>query len=253
MKRVARGAAGALIAVCALLESGDAEAFEFGTPASKHPYASPQNFALEFRFAPYKPQVDQEPDLHGTPFADSFGTNPRLYIGIEFDWQVYRIPYLGTIGPGLSAGIVGMSRPAVTIENPPRPSGDTYSLDIYPFTLSAVLRADTFWRDLGIPLVPYAKLGMGYAIWRASNSLGTSTFNGVSGKGSTLGTSAAVGLSLALDAIDPGSGRDMDNATGINNTYFFAEYWMLNLNGLGQNHALYVGSNSFALGMAFEF
>jgi hypothetical protein len=230
-----------------------ASAFEFGTPASTHPYRSAQDFALEIRFSPYKPAVDNEPGLTGTPYHDRFGSNPRLLVGLEFDWQILRIPHLGTLGPGVGVGAVGMSRTAYTTENPPRLSGDEYSLDIYPFYLTAVLRADVLWREFSIPFVPYAKLGLGYAYWRASNALGTSDFNGSKGKGGSYGTHMAVGVGLALDFIDEGASRNMDAAIGINNTYFYAEYYWLNLNDFGGGNALYVGTNTYALGLAFEF
>jgi hypothetical protein len=247
MSVVAAAAAAAVL----LVPTRDAAAFEFGTPAREHPFRSPQNFAFELRFSPYRPAIDDEPGLAGTPYRDRFGTNPRLCIGVEFDWQVFRIPYVGTIGPGLGAGIVGMSRPAKTITG--EASGDEYSLDIYPFWLSGVLRVDAPWRDLGFPLVPYGKLGLGYAPWRASNTGGTSSVNGISGKGQTFGTHVALGLAFALDALDGGASRNMDNAIGINNTYLYAEYYWLNLNGLGQDKALYVGTNTWAMGLAFEF
>jgi hypothetical protein len=243
---------GAALATALLVGSaGDARAIEFGTRAQEHPFRSPQNFALELRFSPYYVAIDDEPGLQGTPFKDRFGDNPRLAFGLEFDWQTFRIPYVGTIGPGIGAHIVSMSRPAKTLSG--GASGDEYSLDIYPFYLSGVLRADTFWKELGFPLVPYAKLGLGYALWRASNSGGTSNVNGVSGKGQTFGTHMAIGLAFALDALDSGASRNMDNAIGINNTYFYAEYYWLNLNGLGQDKALYVGTNTYAMGLAFEF
>lgn len=247
--------AGAILA--GVFAGRDAAAIEFGTPATEHPFRSPQNFALELRFSPYRPQVDEEPGLRkpdgspATPFRDAFGDNPRLYIGLEFDWQMFRIPYVGTIGPGVGVGMVSMSRPAVTKSG--RASGDEYSLDIYPFYGVGVLRADALWHDRGFPLVPYGKLGIGYGIWRASNTGGTSEANGVSGKGSTWGTHAALGISFALDVIDSGASRNMDNAIGINNTYLYAEYYWMSLNGLGQDKALYVGSNSWAAGLAFEF
>jgi len=229
----------------------DAHAIEFGTPESQHPYRSPQNFALELRFAPYYPQVDEEPGLSGTPFENRFGDKARFYIGLEFDWQTFRIPYVGTIGPGLGVGRVSMSRDAQTVSG--RPSGDSYTLEIYPMYLSGVLRADALWRDGGFPFVPYGKLGLAWAPWRASTTGGTSEVNGSRGRGSTLGTHAALGVAFALDVIDPGANRNMDNAIGINNTYLYAELYWLTLNGLAQNDALYVGSNSWAAGLAFEF
>jgi hypothetical protein len=254
MKRLVLSAAVATISVCV---ARDAAAFEFGTPPRQHPYRSSQDFCLELRFSPYYPQVDDEPGLKPDPttgqlpFAESFGDKARFYIGLEFDWQVWRIPYIGTIGPGLGVGTVTMSRNATTVSG--RPSGDEYSLTIYPFYLSGVLRADGLWYERGFPLVPYGKLGLGYGLWRASNTGGTASADGVSAKGATWGTHAALGISFALDAIDTGATRNMDNAIGINNTYIYIEYYWLNLNGIGQTHALHVGSNSWAAGLAFEF
>lgn len=243
-------------AATALAASSNAHAVEFGTPASDHPYRSAQNFALELRFSPYKPQIDEEPGLTGTPFASTFGDSRRLMMALEFDWQTFRIPGIGTIGPGVGVGYTTMGADAVTSSG--RPSGDTTSLSIYPFWGVAVFRADALWRNLGFPLVPYAKAGLGYAIWSASNTGGTSEAKDrsgalVSGKGGSWGTQFALGLSFALDAIDQGASRNMDNATGINGTYVFFEAYWLSLNGLGQSNALRVGTNTWAMGLAFEF
>lgn len=151
-----------------------------------------------------------------------------------------------------------MSRPAYTVTTKRR-SSDEYSLDIYPLYLSAVLRADTFWRNLGFPIVPYGKVGLGLAFWSASDGGGTSKSQlpgeakAKSGEGMTLGTHFALGAALALDFIDSGASRNMDNAVGINATYLYAEYYWLNLNGLGSKDAMYVGTNTWAAGLAFEF
>lgn len=250
MKRLKRAVS--LLAIGAgVLVTGQANALELGTPATDHPYRSAQNFALELRFGPYYPNVDDEPGLNGTPFKDRFGDKARVYVGLEVDWQAFRIPHLGTLGPGVSVGMVSMSRDATTVSG--RPSGDEYTLKIYPFTLDAVLRADVLWRDMGFPIVPYGKLGVGYALWRSSNSGGTSSADGISGKGSTWGPHGAIGAAFALDALDKGASRNMDNATGINNTYVYFEMYWLNLTGIGQTNALYVGTNSWVMGLTFEF
>lgn len=240
------------VAAGALFVAGEASAIELGTPAQQHPYQSAQNFALELRFSPYYPAVDDEPGLQGEPFKQSFGDKARFYIGLEFDWQTFRIPYLGTIGPGLSVGRVSMSRPATTTSG--RKSGDDYGLTIYPIYLAAVLRVDTFWRGAGFPLVPYGKIGGAVGFWDASNSGGTArSSDGIKGSGITLGTHFAAGIGIPLDFIDRGASRNMDAAAGINNTYVYAEYYWLNLNGLAQDRALYVGTNTWAAGLAFEF
>jgi hypothetical protein len=240
------------VAVAAALSAPSAGALELGTPATVHPYKSAQNFAFELRFSPYYPQIDDAfSGLKNPPFATNFGTKARFYIGAEMDWQALRIPHLGTIGPGLSVGYVGMSRTVQTVSG--RVSGDETNLSIYPFTAVAVLRADVFWRELGVPFVPYVKAGAGVALWRASNSGGTSVTNNVSGKGHSFGTNLALGVALSLDALDNGASRNMDNATGINNTYLFLEEYWLTLDGLAQTNALHVGTNTWSAGLAFEF
>jgi hypothetical protein len=241
------------LAALAVFASSDASAIELGTRATDQPFHSAQDFALEFRFSPYRAQVDDDPALGGAkPLEKSFGTAPRLSIAVEFDWQVLRIPYIGTIGPGLGLGFVTMSRNVKTDSG--RDSGDETKLTIFPLYAVAVLRADAFWRGSGIPLVPYGKAGLAVGFWRASNSGGTASYNNVAGKGTSWGTNFAVGMAFALDALDPGASRNMDNATGINSTYLFIEGYWLTLDGLGvQKAPLQVGTDSWAAGLAFEF
>ena len=62
--------------------------------------ASPQHFALELRFGPYKPDIDSEFDgrPRRTPYKDFFGSNRRLMTQIEFDYQIIR--HVGSLGSG---------------------------------------------------------------------------------------------------------------------------------------------------------
>lgn len=252
MRRLSGGLLAALVALAAVESSAYAQ--ERALLSHEHKdYSSPQHFALELRFSPYLPQVDDEPALGGkTPFKDIFGTRQRLEIAAEFDWQVLRIPHVGTVGPGISAGFTSFTAKAPK-SNMTGLSAEDTTLTIYPFYAVAVFRADVFSRDFGIPLVPYAKGGLGYALWRASNSVSTSATDGVSGKGHTVGTNFALGLMLDLNSFDRRSSRQLDQATGINSTYIFGEWMVAALNGLGQSNALHVGTSTWAIGLAFEF
>ena len=241
----------ALVAA-ALMQGSEAKAIELGTPASDHPYRSAQHFALELRLSPYNFNVDDEFNGAATPFADTFGTKPRLFIGFEFDWQVFRIPHFGTIGPGFGMGYTSASRNVQTATG--RASGDETSLSVIPFWANAVLRADVFWHDFGFPIVPYVKAGLAVGLWRATNTGGTARgLDNVPGKGTTWGTNLAAGVMLALDALDKGASRNMDNATGINSTYLYFEVYDLGLRGIGQDNPLRVGTTSWTAGLAFEF
>jgi hypothetical protein len=218
------------------------------------PYESPQHFAFEIRLSPFTPDVDSDPNLHGaTPYKDIFGTSARVLVAGEFDWQVARIQHLGTLGPGFGIGYTTMSAQA-PLANGTGLSGESTSLTIIPMYAVAVLRADALWREVHIPLVPYAKLGIGLAYWRASNTLGTSNFGGVSGVGHTWGTELAFGVGFNLNVLDQYAARNLDESLGVNNTYLTAEWTRSDLSGLwGQQSPLRVGGTFWTFGLAFEF
>ena len=167
---------GALAAAGVLLGASDARAVELGTPATEHPFRTAQNWALEIRVSPYYPQVDDDPKLNGqTPFANNFGDKARVLIAFELDWQTFRIPHLGTIGPGIGVGSVSMSRDVVTTTG--RTSGDSTTLAIYPFWGVAVLRADVL-RTVSASLPGLVDTGSGDGLVkpgdRNSNATGAS-------------------------------------------------------------------------------
>ncbi|HEX3772684.1 MAG TPA: hypothetical protein VHV30_17515, partial [Polyangiaceae bacterium] len=123
--------AGALVAAFfAAPARGDTE-LDLGPEAGKHQaFASPQHFAAELRISPFTPNIDSDSSLAGkTPYADVFGSNPRIMIGAEFDWQALRIPHLGTLGPGVSAAFVTITDPA-TFKDGSGPSVETTSLSV---------------------------------------------------------------------------------------------------------------------------
>jgi hypothetical protein len=222
-------------------------------------YESSQHFAFELRFSPFYPAVDSEPSLAGTtPFRDTFGGSDRLLFEAELDWQAVRIPHFGTIGPGLGIGYTRMSAPAHFTEphglDGTLISGETTSLTIFPIYVVAVARADVLWREVHVPLVPYAKLGLNYSIWRASNSLGTSQYQGLAGDGGSFGTQFGVGLGFNVNVFDEYAAKTFDESVGVNGTYVFAEYTRSDLDGLGiQNHPLRVGASMATFGVTVEF
>lgn len=253
LSRYVSAACGVAATVAILATSSDASAEAFSTKRAR--YESPQRFALELRFSPYRPQIDEEPGLRGKPYESTFGTMPRLLFGGEFDWQALRIPHFGSVGPGFGAAYTNMSDTARLLRDGTA-SGDDTSLDIWSLYTVGVLRADVLWRELGIPFVPYLKAGIGLGLWRAGNTGGTAeakTGNGaVVGKGYSFGSHFAGGLAFPLDFLDRSSSVNIDQAVGINNTYFYFEYFLSTLNGIGQSNALRVGANTWTMGLTFE-
>jgi len=211
---------------------------------------SPQNGALELRIGRYVPQVDKS--VPGTPFRDVFGDKSRYMFGFEGDWQVLRFPHLGTLGPGLGWGYTRATGNA-HITATDEPSAEQTALSVMPFYLVGVFRADVFARDFGIPLVPYAKVGLGYALWWASDGGTTSREAGVVGRGVSYGPQYALGAMFLLDFLDQQTARDADNSLGINNSYIFGEWFNSELDAFGSKSHMNVGANSWVLGLAIEF
>jgi len=213
---------------------------------------SPQIGAFEIRVGAYNPRVDKSVP-NGTPYADTFGHRTRYMVGFEGDWQVLRIPHLGTLGPGLGWGFTSSSGKAVLTSDPTQKSGESTTLSIMPIYLVAVLRADVFAREFGIPLVPYAKLGMGTALWWSSDGGETAYAGNVKGTGISYGPQYALGGMFLLDILDQQTARDADVSLGINNSYVFGEWYGSELDAFGSNKRMNVGANTWVVGIAIEF
>ena len=234
-------------------------------------YSSKQTVALELRFGLYYPQIDEEFDgnLIG-PYEAVFDNDAQFYFGFEADWLPLRIPWVGAIGPGFGWGfttasgksqVEGTCRPGITNTDLCADTEQDARLTIMPMHLSAVFRADEIMRRTGIPLVPYAKLGIGMATWA------TSTVNGVSdaefncpgpeceqvlGRGISWGVHTALGISFALNWLDPRYAASLDESVGINHAYIFAEWMNAQLDGLGSKPQMHVGSSSAVFGLGFD-
>lgn len=239
----------ALCAVSAL--PGNAGAQVITTDSKRQ--GSPQHFALEFRFSPYKPDIDSE--FAGTaahPYQDFFGANRHLLSQLEFDYQLIR--HVGSLGVGASLGYFKITGSNLVAGGGDMKSADTSTLRLIPFSASVVYRFDLGYERLDIPLVPYGKLGLDYILWTINNGNGeVPSSSGGRGQGGTLGWHAAAGLSLALDWFDQHAANQFDEELGVNHTYLFFEFAHVAVNGLGQKDRLHVGDDTWTAGMLFEF
>lgn len=228
------------------------ETDDLGGYRSRRAWESPQNFAFELRFGPYRPDIDKDfPDAK--PYEAAFGSKRRLYFGAEVDWQALRIPYLGTLGPGIGIGYTSMTG-KTKFTSTGETSAEETSLGLLPMYGVGVLRLDVLARETVIPLVVYGKAGIGYALWWTGNDLGASRVDDRVGRGSTWGTHLAIGGMLLLDPLEPSSAIALDNEFGINHSYLFFEWMASNLDGFGAEPGtkMRVGTNTWVMGLAFE-
>ncbi len=226
----------------------------------------PPQYAFELRFAPYSPEVDEEFGSGG-PYSTVFDNDPQFYFGVEVDWLPLRIPYVGGLGPGFGWGYTRASTPAkitdcdVTQTNDCKSGQDT-SLTIMPMHLSAVLRLDELMRRTRVPIVPYAKVGIGFGTWSAASAGDTAEYKEVDadgkpisttlGRDTTWGTHLALGAALSMNFVDPRAGANMYDSAGVQHFYLFGEWMWANLDGLGTRPQMHIGTSTWVAGMAFD-
>jgi hypothetical protein len=229
---------------------------------------SPQRFALEIKLGPYLPQVDRLHDGPGLgPYATIFGRTddmgvatrpprPGLMPVLGFEWQFW---YLGgPIGLGTQVGFFRDRANAILADPEPdeniRSGADNVTFMVIPVSMLLVYRFEMLADRYKIPLVPYAKGGAAYGFWQTRNSNGLSRDSrGNKGRGGVWGWQLNAGLMLRLDFIEPGTAKKLDNVTGINHTYLFAEYQLLRLANFGHPNAIAVGDGTWFAGFAIEF
>jgi hypothetical protein len=216
-------------------------------------YKSPQHFAFELRFGPYRPDVDSEFNGVRTPYRDFFGEDRHLLMQMEVDYEFFH--RFGTLGVGLGVGYFNVSGNSPVANGTGAPSGDTSTLKVYPFALSLVYRFDYFLEQRRFPLVPFGKAGLDYAYWQITdgNDEIATDGRGGEGRGGTPGWHVAAGFALVLDNFDPESARDFDSDLGVNHTALVFQYTYSDISGLGTSNHLHLGDRTWSLGLLLQF
>jgi hypothetical protein len=252
-----------LTALAALLvgvgSAGAARAQAFAPPAGSESdviagqsrFKSPQRFAFELRFGPYRPDVDSEFNGARAPYQDYFGSGNRLLTQIEVDYELWH--RLGTAAVGLGLGYFTATGTAPLANG--QPSKDSSTFKIIPLSVSAVYRFDYFLEQRGFPVVPYGKVGLDWAYWQITDGNGEIASDGQDGRGrgGTLGWHAAAGLAFVLDFVDPDAARSFDADMGVNHTSLVFQVTHADISGLGMSDRLRVGDTTWSLGIMFQF
>jgi len=206
-------------------------------------------YLLELKFGPYRPNVDDEPGLTGTPYQDIFGSDDDILSTFEVGLALYR-GKLGWAGVTTSIGYFSAEGHAVSGTGG-TPTTDSVDFTIIPMTANALYRFDLL-AAVGIPVVPYGKLGLVYDYWSSSNANGTSVDpSGNEASGGKFGWQGVLGVQLLLDALDRDAARNMASESGIDHLYIFAELLHADVHDF-EDAALHLGDTTWLAGVAFE-
>jgi hypothetical protein len=213
---------------------------------------SPQSWALEAKFSPYLPPIDQEFGEGGaTPFGDIFGNSPSVMGRLELSYQALRLGDVLSLGPGFSVGAFQKKGQGIAADGS---RVDENVFRVFPFGLDAVARVDFLSRRYGVPLVPFGKIGLDSYLWSNRKNGDLVKFpNGNDVRGSTLGFSGSAGLAFDLNVLDPNSAVNFDHSAGVNHSYVFGEVEFAQINDFGATNSFDFSTTLLNFGLALEF
>jgi hypothetical protein len=241
------------VLLCQLVAVPTAEARYYDLRSAYRP--SPQWFAVELKFGPYKPDVDSEFDRigGGGPYRDIFGRKLRLMSQLTFDVQFLKKH--GTLGVGGTIGLFTAQGKALD-ELTGEPSADTTSLNVIPMILQLVYRWDYAAKQWNVPLVPYIRAGIVYSFYwitQGSGKLARFHSSGDKAHGGVWGYQINVGLAFLLDVLEPSAAKRLDSEMGVNHTYLFCEFVHSGIDGFGGDRIRLGMKYSLLAGLTAEF
>ncbi|MEE9385990.1 MAG: MXAN_2562 family outer membrane beta-barrel protein [Nannocystaceae bacterium] len=143
-----------------------------------------------------------------------------------------------------------------------RSKADQTRFRLIPLTTSLAYRFELLADAYRLPLVPYAKFGLTYGIWRTTDGNGDlseddrSDKSDRTGRGGSWGWRANLGTMLRLDFLERSAARELDRSAGINHTYLFGEWVFSRIDGFGDLQRMNVGAGNnytWMAGLAMEF
>jgi len=184
---------------------------------------SPEGYLLSFGVGTYRP------DPGSQDFDERYSGDNGPILLAEFDFFLYRIPFLGPIGIGLQGGWAGYKGSVP-------PSTQSLKFSIFPLNVMAVLRIDALARETPVPFVFSGKVGFDSAFYKEDD--GTQKQGGAS-----FGFGWAAQFALELNFINPRRANALDEDWGINSSFFFFE-----LAGSDANSRAQVGDKLYFTG-----
>lgn len=208
---------------------------------------SPTSGTFELKLGSYNPDIDSEFDGRG-PFEQYFGGGGLI---AEFAADYHLWQKVGAISLGFHVGYFNQGAPSINSDG--TESADKSRLLIVPTRLSAVYRFDYLQDEYNIPLVFSVRAGLDYYFWWSLSANKVADTNDTKGSGGTAGWHVGGTVYFLLDSLAPQMARSLDQASGINNSYLFAEIMSAHINDFGSDSSWDLSDNTFLFGLGFEF
>jgi hypothetical protein len=208
-----RQLAPALVLVAAVGLAPDPASAEAIATSAKEGW-TPEGYLLSLGVGAYRP----DPGSAAFDLVYPGDNGPILLV--EFDFFLYRIPFVGPIGVGLAGGWAGYKgfacESGTVVGDTCTPSSQRAKFNLFPLNVMAVLRVDALSRHTPVPLVFTGKAGFDTVFF--NEDVGT----GKQG-GSSYGFGWAAQIALELNFINERRANALDEDWGINSSFFFFE------------------------------
>lgn len=203
---------------------------------------SPRDWTFHLQFGGYYPQLDQSTGLTDEPFQRVFGSSNRLIT--QAGLERYLFDAFGTLGLGVSLGYSEFYGKGFFAAGPDagERSSDNTSFRTVPIQAFLAYRFDVLAENFNVPLVPYAKAGVGTWLWWTGGE-----------SGQRGGFSYGGGMQLLLDFFDPRLAAEFDREVGVNNSYLFVDWAAWKVDGFGSEGFDLSDDGILSIGLALDF
>jgi hypothetical protein len=204
---------------------------------------SPRRGSLELGAGPYRPSIDSEFDGSAAPYEEIFGGGQSWGFRLHLARAFYK--RYGALEVGFKTGF-WQDKGKQIAEDGTRTADET-NLRIVPTSLTLTYRFDWLAQRYNIPFAFYGRGALERYNWWVTDR------GDWAEKGGTWGWSATGGVAFLLDFVDRNLAREMDNDSGINDTYVFFDVTTDRIDDFGSSKSWDLSSDGFTYGVGILF
>jgi hypothetical protein len=220
-------------------------AIALAATASAAPTESRRRGSFEFGAGPYRPSIDDEFNSSAAPYDEIFGGGQPWGFRLLLARALYTRH--GALELGFKTGF-WQDKGNEIAEDGTRTADET-ALRIIPTSLTLTYRWDWLSVRYGIPFAFYGRGAFERYNWWVTDRDETAK------KGATMGWSATGGVAFLLDIVDRSMARELDNDSGVNDTWIFFDVTTDRIDDFGSSKSWDMSSDGFtySTGITFVF
>lgn len=211
--------------------------------SSAAPTESPRKGSFEVGAGPYRPSIDSEFPGSAGPYEEIFGGGQPWGFRLHLARALYTT--FGALEVGFKTGFWQDKGREIALDG--TRTADETALRIVPTSLTLTYRFDWLSVRYGIPFALYGRGALERYNWWVTDRDKTAE------KGATWGWSATGGAAFLLDFVDRGLARDLDNDSGINDSWIFFDVTTDQIDDFGSSKSWDLSSKGFTYTVGLMF